>query len=112
MNSYSRSAFSTAGVIGLLTLIATGRDAATQEVKEKMETAVEKDIERLQGTWQRVSAVTGGFQLENEGASLVVRGNQIVSRKDIFVAYVAKISRIDSTTKPKQINLLTTDGPH
>jgi uncharacterized protein (TIGR03067 family) len=70
------------------------------------------DLERLQGTWHRVSVTVDG----KDRSAHEVRGQPMVIKGDQYTLTMDTIRRgtvlIDPTTSPKRIDFLSTEGPH
>jgi uncharacterized protein (TIGR03067 family) len=93
-------------------LHAADEDAATKEDAKKEE-AIRKELARLEGTWQLVSAETDGQKLPQERVKqirVLIRGG----KRTVYFGGKAVAEgvpfQIDPTTRPKQIEDTLKDG--
>jgi RNA polymerase sigma factor (sigma-70 family) len=78
----------------------------------KEQTKMKTDVEKLQGTWNIVTLEVDGAKMEAN----LFKGAKIVMKGDAFTTFSMGAEykgtfKIDATKKPKQIDLMFTEGP-
>jgi uncharacterized protein (TIGR03067 family) len=102
----------TLGVLAIAYLSAgPGLLVAADDPKEA---AVRKELLKFEGNWRVVSLEIEGMKLPEEqvkqmAARLILKGDQFTF-KDAAATYKGNF-RVDPTTKPKQLDLMFTEGP-
>jgi uncharacterized protein (TIGR03067 family) len=75
--------------------------------------AAKKDAERLQGAWERVAIINGANRYgPNPDDVLTFRGNQFEVRESGKLTLAGTLEIIDTTSQPKQMDLVCTEGRH